>query len=61
MIDLYSWATPNGHKVHIMLRECRLEHRLLPVDIGRGDPFQPPFSTLGPNRKIPLLVDTDGP
>ncbi len=61
MIDLYSWATPNGHKVHIMLRECGLEHRLLAVDIGRGDQFQPPFSTLGPNRKIPLLVDHDGP
>jgi len=61
MIDLYSWGTPNGHKVHIMLEECGLEHRLTPVDIAKGEQLLEPFSSLGPNRKIPLMVDPQGP
>lgn len=65
MMDVYSWATPNGHKVHIMLEECgyRLDRdwRAIPVDIGAGDQFKPEFLKISPNNKIPALVDPDGP
>ncbi|MFN4359929.1 MAG: glutathione binding-like protein [Hylemonella sp.] len=61
MIDVYSWATPNGHKVHIMLEECGLPYRVHPVNIGAGDQFQPDFLKISPNNKIPALVDPDGP
>ena len=61
MIDLYSWATPNGHKVHIMLEECALPYRVHPIDIGAGDQFSPEFLAISPNNKIPALVDSDGP
>ncbi len=61
MIEVYSWATPNGHKVHIMLEECALPYRAIPVDIGAGDQFQPDFLKISPNNKIPAIVDPDGP
>ncbi|MDH4113829.1 MAG: glutathione S-transferase N-terminal domain-containing protein [Burkholderiaceae bacterium] len=61
MIDLYSWATPNGHKVHIMLEECALPYRVHAVDIGAGDQFKPDFLKISPNNKIPAIVDSDGP
>jgi GSH-dependent disulfide-bond oxidoreductase len=61
MIEVYSWATPNGHKVHIMLEECGLPYRAIPVDIGRGDQFQPDFLKISPNNKIPAIVDPEGP
>ncbi|MCA8048285.1 glutathione binding-like protein [Burkholderia arboris] len=61
MIDVYSWATPNGHKVHIMLEETGLAYRAHPVDIGAGDQFQPEFLKISPNNKIPAIVDPDGP
>ncbi|ABB09150.1 glutathione binding-like protein [Burkholderia lata] len=61
MIDVYSWATPNGHKVHIMLEETGLAYRVHPVDIGAGDQFKPEFLTISPNNKIPAIVDPDGP
>ena len=61
MLEVYSWATPNGHKVHIMLEECGLPYRALPVDIGAGDQFQPDFLAISPNNKIPALVDPVGP
>jgi len=61
MIEVYSWATPNGHKVHIMLEECGLPYRAIPVDIGRGDQFQSDFLNISPNNKIPAIVDPDGP
>ena len=61
MITVYSWATPNGHKVHIMLEECGLPYRTVAVDIGAGDQFKPEFLAISPNNKIPALVDTDGP
>jgi GSH-dependent disulfide-bond oxidoreductase len=61
MIDLYSWPTPNGHKVHIMLEECALPYRVHPIDIGAGDQFSPEFLAISPNNKIPALVDSDGP
>jgi GSH-dependent disulfide-bond oxidoreductase len=61
MIDVYSWATPNGHKVHIMLEECALAYRPIAVDIGAGDQFKSDFLTISPNNKIPAIVDPDGP
>ena len=65
MIDVYSWATPNGHKVHIMLEECGYklgrDWRAIAVNIGAGDQFKPEFLKISPNNKIPALVDPDGP
>ncbi len=65
MIDIYSWATPNGHKVHIMLEECgqRLgrDWQAHPINIGTGDQFQPAFLEISPNNKIPAMVDPKGP
>jgi len=61
MIEVYSWATPNGHKIHIMLEECGLAYRATPVDIGAGDQFAPEFLKISPNNKIPAIVDPDGP
>ena len=61
MIDVHSWATPNGHKVHIMLEECALPYRVHAVDIGAGDQFQPAFLAISPNNKIPAIVDDEGP
>ena len=61
MIDVYSWATPNGHKVHIMLEECGLPYRVHAVDIGAGDQFEPDFLAISPNNKIPAIVDSEGP
>ena len=61
MIDVYSTATPNGHKVHVMLEECGLPYRAHHVDIGAGDQFKPQFLAISPNNKIPAIVDADGP
>ena len=61
MIQVYSWATPNGHKVHVMLEECGLAYRAIPVNIGAGDQFKPEFLKISPNNKIPAIVDPDGP
>ncbi len=65
MIDVYSWATPNGHKVHIMLEECGYllgrDWQAIPVNIGTGDQFKPDFLKISPNNKIPALVDPNGP
>ncbi len=61
MIDVYSMATPNGHKVHIMLEECGLPYRAHNIDIGKGDQFTPEFLAISPNNKIPAIVDPDGP
>ncbi|WP_417821633.1 glutathione S-transferase N-terminal domain-containing protein [Terasakiella sp.] len=61
MIDLYSWPTPNGHKVHIMLEECGLEYQVHGIDIAKGDQFQPDFLKISPNNKIPALIDHNGP
>ena len=61
MIEVYSWATPNGHKVHVMLEECGLAYRVIPVNIGAGDQFRPEFLKISPNNKIPAIVDPDGP
>jgi GSH-dependent disulfide-bond oxidoreductase len=61
MIEVYSWATPNGHKVHIMLEECALPYRAHAIDIGAGEQFSAEFLTISPNNKIPAIVDPDGP
>jgi GST-like protein len=61
MIEVYSWATPNGHKVHIMLEECGLPYRAHAIDIGTGEQFAPDFLSISPNNKIPALTDPDGP
>jgi GST-like protein len=61
MIDLYTWPTPNGHKIHIMLEETGTPYRVIPVDIGVGDQFKPEFLRISPNSKMPAMVDTDGP
>ena len=59
MIDLYSWATPNGHKVHIMLEECGLAYEPHPVDINRGDQLEREFRKINPNGRIPAIVDRE--
>jgi drug/metabolite transporter (DMT)-like permease len=61
MIDLYTWPTPNGHKIHIMLEETGLPYRVIPIDIGAGDQFKPGFLKISPNNKMPAMVDADGP
>ena len=61
MIEVYSWATPNGHKVHIMLEECGLPYRVHAVNIGAGDQFDAKFLEISPNNKIPAIVDPVGP
>ncbi len=61
MIDLYSWATPNGRKVHIMLAETGLDYTPHAIDIRAGDQFTPEFLAISPNNKIPAIVDQDGP
>jgi GST-like protein len=61
MIDVYTWTTPNGHKVHIMLEECGLPYKVHPIDIGAGDQFKPEFLKISPNNKIPAIVDSAGP
>lgn len=61
MIDLYTWATPNGHKLHIMLEETGLEYTVHPINIMNGDQFEPAFLKISPNNKIPAIVDQDGP
>lgn len=61
MIDLYTWATPSGHKVSIALEELELEYRVHPVDLRSGAQRRPEFTALSPNGKIPAIVDHDGP
>ena len=61
MIDVYTWPTPNGHKVHIMLEETGLPYRVHAVDIGMGEQFKPEFLKISPNNKIPAIIDSDGP
>jgi len=60
-IELYTWGTPNGRKVSVMLEECALPYRVHKIDIGKGDQFKPEFVKISPNSKIPAIVDPDGP
>ena len=61
MLEVWSWPTPNGHKVHIALEELGLQYRVIPVNIGAGDQFKPEFLKITPNHRIPAIVDPDGP
>lgn len=61
MIDVYTWPTPNGHKVHIMLHETGLEHTIHPINIQQGDQFDSEFLKISPNNKMPAIIDRDGP
>jgi len=61
MITLYTWSTPNGRKVSIMLEECGLRYRVKPVDITQGEQRNPEFMVINPNAKIPAIVDSEGP
>ncbi len=61
MIDLYTWGTPNGRKISIMLEECGLDYRVHPIDIGNGDQFTAEYRAITPNSKIPAIIDDDGP
>src|SRR5690348_4799280 len=61
MIDLYTWGTPNGRKVSVMLEEVGLPYRAHRVDISKGEQFKPEFVALNPNSKIPALSDPEGP
>ncbi|MBC8337225.1 MAG: glutathione S-transferase N-terminal domain-containing protein [Rhodospirillales bacterium] len=61
MIELYTWPTPNGHKVHIMLEETGLPYTVNAININKGDQFDPEFLKISPNNKMPAIVDPDGP
>jgi len=61
MIDLYTWGTPNGRKVSVMLEECGLPYRVHPVNIGKEEQFKPAFLAISPNNRIPAIVDPEGP
>jgi GSH-dependent disulfide-bond oxidoreductase len=59
MIDLYYWTTPNGHKVTICLEESGLPYRIRPVNISKGEQFEPDFLRISPNNRMPAIVDDD--
>ncbi len=61
MIDVYTWPTPNGHKVHIMLEETGLPYKVIGINIREGDQFKPEFLSVSPNNRIPAIVDSEGP
>ena len=61
MIDLYTWGTPNGRKVSVMLEECGLPYRVHTVNIGKDEQFKPEFLAINPNNRIPAIVDPAGP
>lgn len=60
-IEVHTWSTPNGWKIPIMLEECALPYRVIPVNIGKGEQSAPDFLAISPNNKIPAIVDPDGP
>ena len=57
MIDFYYWPTPNGWKISIMLEECGLDYRMIPVNLGQGEQFKPEFLAISPNNRMPAIVD----
>ena len=61
MIQLYTWATPNGRKVSIMLEEVQLPYEVHPINIAKGDQLKPEYLAINPNNKIPTIIDSDGP
>lgn len=60
-IEVYTWATPNGYKIHIACEEMGLNWKAIPVDIGKGNQFKPEFLKFSPNNKIPAIIDHNGP
>ncbi|HWU52346.1 MAG TPA: glutathione binding-like protein [Tahibacter sp.] len=63
MIELYYWPTPNGHKITLFLEEAGLDYTIKPVDISRGEQFEPAFLAFSPNNRMPAIIDhapTDG-
>ncbi len=61
MIDVYTWPTPNGHKIHILLEELELPYTVRPININKGEQFSAEFLAVSPNNRIPAVVDHDGP
>jgi GST-like protein len=61
MIQLYTWGTPNGKKVSIMLEEVELPYEVHPIDLAKGDQLKPEYLAINPNNKIPAIIDTEGP
>ena len=61
MIDLYYAPTPNGWKITIMLEECKLPYKVIPLNLGKGDQFKPDFLKISPNNRMPVIIDHDGP
>ena len=61
MIDVHYWPTPNGFKITIMLEECGLPYKIVPVNIGTGEQFKPEFLKISPNNRMPAIVDHDPP
>jgi GST-like protein len=61
MLEVWSWPTPNGHKVHIAVEELELPYKIMPINIGAGEQFRPEFLSITPNHRIPVIVDPDGP
>ena len=61
MIEIWSWPTPNGQKVHVAIEELGLPYTIVPVNIAKGEQFKPEFLALNPNHRIPAIVDDDGP
>ncbi|MGH7341096.1 MAG: glutathione S-transferase N-terminal domain-containing protein, partial [Candidatus Rokuibacteriota bacterium] len=59
MIDLYTWTTPNGRKISVMLEEVGLPYKVIPVNLGKEENFRPEFTAINPNQKIPAIVDHD--
>ncbi|MBN9527484.1 MAG: glutathione S-transferase N-terminal domain-containing protein [Alphaproteobacteria bacterium] len=59
MIDLYYWPTPNGHKITLFLEEAGLPYAIKPVNIGKGEQFEPSFLAIAPNNRMPAIVDHD--
>lgn len=60
-IQVWTWPTPNGHKVHILLEELGIPYEVVPVAIGKGEQFRPEFLAITPNHRIPAIVDPEGP
>jgi len=58
VIDLYYWPTPNGHKITMFLEETGSNYRIIPINIGKGEQFQPDFLRIAPNNRMPAIVDT---
>ena len=61
MIDLYTWTTPNGRKVSVMLEEVGLPYKVHPVNLQKDEQFNPEFLAINPNNKIPAIIDPQGP